>query len=197
MKLLRRFTLGAATTATIGAVAILALSSTPAGTALLRSAGNNLVVTANAGGGGGGGFGGNMALNVAPSATLVGKVDATVHVTYTCDAIFDPFTGQFVTPFGLSGQIFVQVQQRVGNSVANGQGVANIQPGMAECDGGVSLNPTVNSVDVSVTPYGASLKNGTAEAQAFGNICETSFSSFGPGPCDSGQSSLTTISIHN
>lgn len=193
MKTLRRFAVVLATVATVGTGAVLALSTTSFGAALLRHASHSLVVTAQAGGGGGGGGGGTMTLNVSTSAVLIGKVDAVVHVTFVCDQIFDPFTGFPVPASQLSGSIFVSVQQRVGNGVANGNGGSSIQP---SCDRTFFFPGTPNQVDVLVTPFGASFKNGTAVAQAFGNVCETGgFSSGGPGPCDFGQSDPTVISI--
>lgn len=193
MKTVRRFALALATVATVGTGAILALSTTSFGAAMLRSAGHNLVVTARAGGGGGGGGAGTMTLNVSTSATVLGKVDAVVHLTFVCDQIFDPFSGFPVPASQLSGSINVSVQQRVGNGVANGFGSTNIQPA---CDRTFFFSGTTNHADVVVTPFGAALKNGTAVAQAFGMVCETGgITSFGPGPCDFGQSNSVVISI--
>jgi hypothetical protein len=196
MKTLRRFVVVLATVATVGTGAVLALSATSFGAAFLRQAGHNIVVTAQAGlpptGGGGGG---SMTLTVSTSAKLLAKVDAVVHVTYVCDQIFDPFTGSPVPASQLSGNIFVSAQQRVGNSVANGNGSSSVQPA---CDRTPFFAGTPNQVDVLVTPFGASFKNGTAVAQAFGNVCETGgFFSGGQGPCDSGQSNPTVISIRH
>lgn len=187
MKTLRRFALALVTVGTVGTGAVLALSTTSFGAAMLRSAGHSFVVTARAGGGG------TMTVNVSTSATLLAKVDAVVHVTFTCDQIFDPFTGFPVPASQLSGNIFVSAQQRVGNSVANGNGSASVQP---SCDRTPFFAGTPNQADVVVTPFGASFKNGTAVAQAFGSVCETGgISSGGPPPCDFGQSDPTVISI--
>src|SRR2546427_13241225 len=121
MKTLRRFAVVLATVATVGTGAVLALSTTSFGAALLRHASHSLVVTAQAGGGGGGGGGGTMTLNVSTSAGLIGKVDAGVHGTFVCDQIFDPFTGFPVPASQLSGALFFSVQQRGRDGGANGQ----------------------------------------------------------------------------
>lgn len=192
MKALRRFALVIATVATVGAGATLALSTTSFGAAVLRTAGHNLIVTARAGGGGGGG--GTVTLTVSPNATLLGKVDAVVHVTYVCDQIFDPFTGFPVPASQTAGNISVTVQQRVGNSVAEGFGSASTMPA---CDRTFFFPGTQNTADVVVMPFGASFKSGTAVAQASGSACDTSFVSFGPPPCDFGQTGSTVISIKN
>lgn len=189
MKTLRRFALALATLATVGAGATLALSTTSFGAAMLRAAGHNLIVTARAGGGGGGG---TMTLTVSPNATLLGKVDAVVHVTYVCDQIFDPFTGFPVPASQTAGNINVSVQQRVGNSVADGFGSATTMPA---CDRTFFFAGTQNTVDVVVPAFNASFKGGVAVAQASGNACETGFVSFGPPPCDFGQSDSTVITI--
>ena len=196
MKTLRRFALALATVATVGTGAVLALSTTSFGAAMLRSAGHSLVVTARAGGGGGGGGGaGTMTLNVSTSAEVLGKVDAVVHVTFVCDQIFDPFFGFPVPASQLSGSIGVSAQQRVGNGVANGFGNTSVQPA---CDRTFFFPGTLNQADVVVTPFGASFKNGTAVAQAFGSVCEIGvITSGGPGPCDFGQTNMVVISISN
>jgi hypothetical protein len=193
MKIVRRFAIATATIATIGTGAVLALSTTSFGAAFLQHASHNLVVNANAGGGGGGG--GTMTLTVSPDATLLGKVDAVVHVTYVCDQLFDPFTGFPVPASETSGNISVSVQQRVGNSVADGFGSTSTMPA---CDRTPFFAGTTNSADVVVMPFSASYKNGTAVATAFGSACESaSFTSGGFGPCDFGQSDSTVISIKN
>jgi len=189
MKLLRRSALALATVATIGTGAVLALSTTSFGAAFLRHASHNLVVDARAGGGGGGG---TMTITIT-GASLVARVDASVHVTYVCDQMYDPFTGAPVPASETSGSMSVTVQQRVGNSVANGFGNANIMPA---CDRTPFFAGTPNSVDVLAMANGAPFKKGSAVAQAFGNACENpSFSSGGFGPCDSGQSDPTVITI--
>jgi len=191
MKVLQRLSLALATVATVGTGATLGLSTTSFGAALLGTASRGLVMTANAGGGGGGGA---MTLTVAPNAELLGKVDAVVTVNYVCDQLFDPFTGLPVLPGGVSGFINVQVSQRVGNGVANGFGGASVTPA---CDRSPTFPGTVNTATVTVTPFSDSFKNGTAVGQASGQVCETAFSSFGPGNCDFGQSASTVISIKN
>ena len=189
MKVLRRSALALATVATIGTGAILALSTTSFGAAFLRHASHNLFVDASAGGGGGGG---TMTITIT-GATLVARVDAVVHVTYVCDQLFDPFTGFPVPASETSGNIFVSMQERVGSSVANGNGGASTMPA---CDRTPTFSGTPNQVDVLVAPSGAPFKKGTAVAQAFGSACENpSFSSGGVGPCDSGQSDPTVITI--
>jgi hypothetical protein len=182
----KRFALAAATATTIGAVSILALSSTSFGSAMLRSASHNLMLTAHAGGGGGGG---NMYLTISPNASLLGKVAADVQVTYSCDELFDAY-GNIAQPYEVSGNLYLQVTQRTGNSAATGSAFANLT--------NVSCFPgAVNTADAVVTPTGASFKNGTAVAQVlFASVCSNGgYSSFGPGPCDSGQTNATVISI--
>jgi hypothetical protein len=188
MKALRRFALAFATVATVGTGATLAVSATPVGASLLRAAGHNLVVTAHAGPIGGGG---TMTITIT-GATLVGKVDAIAHVDYVCDQMYDPFTGQPVTASQTSGNMSVSIQQKVGSSVANGFGSASITPA---CDRTPTFAGTPNHVDVLVAPNGAAYRKGTAVAQAFGQACESGFVSFGPPPCDSGQSDPTVITI--
>lgn len=195
MKLLRRFALALATVATVGTGAVLALSTTSFGAVMLRTAGHGLVVTARAGGGGGGGGAGTMTLSVSTTAELLGKVDGVVQVTFVCDQIFDPFTGFPVPASQLSGSINVQLTQRVGNGAANGFGSTGVSP---SCDRTPFFAGTKNSTEVVVTPFSATFKNGTAVAQAFGNVCETGgFVSGGPGPCDFGQTNPTVISVKN
>jgi hypothetical protein len=189
MKILRRFALTFATVATVGAGSVLALSTTSFGAAMLRTVGHNFVVTARAGGGGGGG--GTMTITVT-GATLVARVDASVHVTYVCDQMYDPSTGAPVPASQTSGNIFVSMQERVGNSVANGGGSTEIHPA---CDRTPFFAGTQNQADVLVAPNGAPFKKGTAVAQAFGSACETGFVSFGQPPCDSGQSDPTVVTI--
>src|SRR3989440_10093181 len=124
MKILRRFALAFATVATVGTGSVLAFSTTSFGAAMLRTVGHNLVVTARAGGGGGGG---TMTITIT-GATLVARVDASVHLTYVCDQMYDPSTGAPVPASQTSGNIFVSMQERVGSSVANGGGSANNNP---------------------------------------------------------------------
>src|SRR3989442_1264573 len=101
-----------------------AFSRTSCGAGFLRNASHNLFVDASAGGGGGGG---TMTITIT-GATLVARVDAVVHVTYVCDQLFDPFTGFPVPASETSGNIFVSMQERVGSSVANGNGGASTMP---------------------------------------------------------------------
>src|SRR5919204_335364 len=188
MKLFRRFALAFATVATLGTVSVLALSTTSAGSSLLRSAGRHLVVTADAGGGG---LGGTMTITIT-GATLTGRVDATAHIDYVCDQMYDAF-GFPVPASQTSGYMNVSIQQRVGNGVANGYGSANIQPA---CDRTFYFSGTTNHVDVLVMAFGSPFKKGTAVAQANGQACGTGgFTSFGPPPCDSGQSDPTVLTI--
>ena len=188
MKILRRFALAFATVATVGTGSVLAFSTTSFGAAMLRTVGHNLVVTARAGGGGGGG---TMTITIT-GATLVARVDASVHLTYVCDQMYDPSTGAPVPASQTSGNIFVSMQERVGSSVANGGGSTTITPA---CDRTPFFAGTQNQADVLVMPSGAPFKKGTAVAQAFGSACETGFVSFGPPPCDSGQSDPTVVTI--
>src|SRR2546430_3251900 len=124
MKILRRFALAFATVATVGTGSVLAFSTTSFGAAMLRNVGHSLVVTARAGGGGGGG---TMTITIT-GATLVARVDASVHLTYVCDQMYDPSTGAPVPASQTSGNIFVSMQERVGSSVANGGGSTNNTP---------------------------------------------------------------------
>jgi hypothetical protein len=183
----KRFALAAATATTIGAVSILALSSTSFGSAMLRSASHNLMLTAHAGGYGGGG---NMNLTISPNASILAKVDAVVQVSYSCDELFDAY-GNVAQPYEVSGFLNVQVSQKSGSSAASGYGSANLT--------NVSCFPgAVNTATVTVTPYNAPFKNGTAVAQAYAQVCSNGgFSSFGPGPCDTGQTDSTVINIKN
>jgi hypothetical protein len=183
MKVLRRFALSIATLATVGTGSVLALSTTSFGAAMLRNVGNNLLVTARAEG--------TMTITIT-GANLVARVDALVHVTYVCDQMYDPATGAPVPASQTSGTMFVSMQQRVGKSVANGQGYTTITPA---CDRTPTFAGTQNHVDVLVAPNGAAFRKGSAVAQAFGNACETGFVSFGPPPCDSGQSDPTVVTI--
>jgi hypothetical protein len=189
MKTVRRFALAVAMVATIGTGAVLAFSTTSFGAAFLRQATHGLIVNANAGA-----FGGNMTLTISPNASLLARVDAVVTVTYTCDQLYDPFFGFPVPASQTSGNINVSVQQRSGHLAANGNGGTSTMPACDAIPG--FFSGTVNSTDVVVAASGAAFKKGSAVAQAFGSACENGgFTSFGPPPCDSGQSASTVISI--
>jgi len=194
MKTIRRFALAVATVATVGTVAVLGLSTTSFGATLLRHSAHSLIVNASAGGGGGGG-GGGMSLAISPSASILAKVDLVVHVTYTCDQMFDPFTGQPVPASQTSGTLFVSAQERSGSKVANGNGQATTQPACDAIPGFFAGTP--NQADVVLSTSGAPFKSGSGVAQVvFANACENAgFTSFGPPPCDSGQSSPTVVAI--
>jgi len=142
--------------------------------------------------GGGGGVGGIDALTISPDATLVAKLAVSVTVTYTCRPVFDPSTNTFVVI--MSSSAFVSVQERTGNDVANGSGIAN---GTAVCDEGLAPTPTVNSITVLVQPTtfptsSGPFKNGTALASTSVIACPNSFF---PLPCDFGSAGPTVISI--
>jgi len=188
MKTIRRFALALATVATVGTVAVLGLSTTSFGAGVLR----HTVVNAHAGGIGGGV--GGMTLTISPNASILAKVDLVVHVTYTCDQMYDPSTGMPVTASQTSGTLFVSAQERSGSKVADGNGQTSIQPACDAIPG--FFSGTQNQADVVVTASGAPFKKGSGVAQAFGSVCENGgFTSFGPPPCDSGQSNPTVIAI--
>src|SRR5256886_929089 len=155
MKILRRFALAFATVATVGTGSVLAFSTTSFGAAMLRTVGHNLVVTARAGGGGGGG---TMTITIT-GATLVARVDASVHLTYVCDQMYDPSTGAPVPASQTSGNIFVSMQERVGSSVANGGGGTTTTPPR---DRAPFFSRTQNQADVLGMPSGAPFKKGKA-----------------------------------
>jgi hypothetical protein len=191
MKTIRRYALALATVATVGTVAVLGLSATPFGAIVLRNATHNVVLNARAGGIGGQGA---MNLTISPSASVLARVNLVVHVTYTCDQMYDPFTGMPVPASQTSGSLFVSAQQRSGSRVANGNGGANVQPACDAIPG--FFSGTQNQADIVVSASGAPFKNGSGVAQVSGNVCENGgFTSFGQPACDSGQSNPTVIAI--
>src|SRR5438094_10118823 len=112
---------------------------------MLRTGGHNLVVTARAGGGGGGG---TMTITIT-GATLVARVDASVHLTYVCDQMYDPSTAAPVPASQTSRNIFVSMQERVGSAVANGGAGTTITPA---CDPTPFFTRTHTHADLPVLP---------------------------------------------
>ncbi len=174
-------------------VAAVALSSTASGSAALRFAAGRLGVTAYAAGGGGSG-GGIDQLTIS-RAELTAKVAVNVTVTYMCQPVFDPNTGQLDVFFFSSS--FATLQEKTGKTVANGSGFGS---GTAICDEGLTSTPTVNQLTMLVTPYvfpaSGPFKNGTALATVEVFACPNVFVASGvPPPCDFGSLINTIISI--
>ena len=188
----KRLAVALSSALTLGVGAILVMSATAPGATALRAVAGNLTVAAHAAGGGGG-LGGVVSLTIAPTALLTAKLAATVSVSYTCQPIVDPITGNVET--SLLSNLFVQVLQKQGKVVAHGSGFSN---GTAICD-----NTTVNQASVVVVPdiypgfSSPPLKHGAALASVNASACETvpptSSSPFVP--CDFGSAGPTAISI--
>jgi hypothetical protein len=176
-------------------VAVVALSSTPSGTAALRLASGKLGVTALAAGGGGGGAGID-ALTISPEATLVAKLAVSVTVSYQCRPVFDPNTGGL--DIFMSSGAFTSVEERINKTtIATGSGFTN---GTAVCDEGLTPTPTVNQFTVLVQPNlyptGVPFRKGTALASVSVFACPNTFVASGvPPPCDFGSAGPTVISI--
>jgi hypothetical protein len=169
---------------TLGVAGVLVLAGTAPGASALRTAANNLTVTAHAAGSGGGGGGTGMNLTIAPNATLTARLAATVLVSYTCQSV----NGEIFLP----ANVFVQVSQRTsGKTVAQGAGAFN---GFATCDGA-----TINTASVVVIPGGyftsPPFKKGTALATASGSACSSVVTSGGYQECDFGSAGPVTVSI--
>jgi hypothetical protein len=161
-----------------------------AATVMAAAALGSASVSAQAAGGGGGA--GIDNLTISPSASLVAKLAVSVTVTYTCKPVFDPSTNTFVV--NMSSSAFVSVQERTGNDVANGSGIAN---GTAVCDEGPSSTPKVNSITVLAQPttvptVSGPFKNGTGLASTSVIACPRSFF---PLPCDFGSAGPSIISV--
>ena len=190
---LKRAALALSPIVTAALVAVVALSSTPSGTAALRIATDRLGVTAHAAGGGGGA--GIDALTVS-QGDLVAKLAVSVTVTYICQPIFDPNTGGLDTFMFSSG--YTNLQEKINKTtVAQGNGFSN---GTAICDEGLTPTPTVNTFTVLVQPYGfptaAPFRKGTALASVSVVACPNTFVASGvPPPCDFGSAGPTVISI--
>jgi hypothetical protein len=173
---------------TLGVAGVLVLAATAPGSSALRAVANNLTVAAHAAGGGGGGV---VTITVAPTAALTAKLAATVSVSYTCPAIFNPSTG--LTETQLASNVYIQVVQRQGKVVAHGSGFSS---GMATCDGNF-----VNHASAVVVPdiypgfVSPPLKRGTALATASVYACSTAVISGPFGACDFGSAGPLTISI--
>jgi len=174
-------------------VTAVALSSTASGSAALRFAAGRLGVTAYAAGGGGSG-GGIDHLTIS-RAELTAKLAVTLTVTYMCQPVFDPNTGQLDVFFSSFQNAFLQ--ERTGKTVANGSGFGN---GTAICDEGLTSTPTVNQATILVTPdvFPASgpFKNGAALATVQVFACPNVFVASGvPPPCEFGSLNNAIISI--
>ena len=174
---------------TLGVAGVLVLAGTAPGSSALRSAANDLTVTAHAAGGGG--SGGVITLTISPTASLTAKLAATVSVTYTCQPVVDPFTGSVQTV--LQSGLFVSVQQRQGKVVAHGSGFSN---GTAICDGSF-----VNQASIVVVPdiypgfSSPPFKHGAALAAVNASACSAVVTSGPFGACDFGNAGPTAISI--
>jgi hypothetical protein len=176
------------TACTLGVAGVLVLAGTAPGASALRSVANNLSVAAHAAGGG---TGGTMTITISPAASLTAKLAATVNVSYTCSPIIDIVTGHVETV--LQGNLYVQVQQRQGKTIAHGSGFSN---GTAICD-----DTFVNQASAVVVPdfypgfTSAPFKKGAALATVSGSACSTVAISGPFGPCDFGNGGPSAISV--
>jgi hypothetical protein len=175
---------------TLGVGAVLVLSATAPGSAVLRSISNRVAITAHAAGGGGGSSSANVTIN--PNATLVAKLGAGVTVSYTCQPGFDPTTGFPITE--MSSFVDVEVQQRQGKTIDTGYSSSS---GTAICDGF-----TVNQVNLVAVPEnypgfssppfkkGVALVSANVQACASGTAVSPPFF-----VCDFGTAGPSAISI--
>ncbi len=197
---LRRSAIALTSVLALSVGSILALSMTAPGAAALRSIANHLVVAAHAGGGPGGGGGGIMSITISPKAELTAKLAATIFVSYTCQPVFDPTTGNMDVI--LSSSFFAQVLQKEGKSIAHGSGFSNAT---AVCDEGIpGVTPTVNQASIVVVPdfspgfTSLPFKHGAALASVNGNACANLPPSTSPPffpPCDFGFAGPSAVSI--
>ena len=200
MSKIRRSAIALTSALTLSVGSILALSMTAPGAAALRAIANHLVVVAHAGGGPGGFGGGVISITMSPKAELTAKLAATISVTYTCQPIVDPSTGNLDVI--LPSFFFAQVEQREAKSIAHGSGFAN---GTAVCDQGIpGVTPTVNQANIVVIPdffpgfTSLPFKHGVALASVFGNACPNLPPSTSPPffpPCDFGSAGPAAVSI--
>lgn len=185
----KRFVTVVSTALMLSVGAVILVSATVPGSNALRSVANNAVLTVHAAGGGGGGSGLTVTIN--PTGSLVAKLGAGITLGYTCQPVFDQFGDEFVF---MQSNLFVDVQQRQGKTIAHGSGFAS---GNAICDG-VTVNQAtvVAAPDIypgfTSTPFknGAALVSASVSACANVNVVSPPFV-----PCDFGNAGPLAVSL--